>query len=319
MPTDNWRVLVAEPEDFPLAALEALGQSADVDLGVAPSVPLTRYFDQYDAVLTRLAHRVERADAPPSVRCRVLGVPTTGLDHVDMAWCEAAGIKVVSLRGELEFLRTVRGTAEHTLALMLAVLRQLVPAQASVRNGNWRRDEFRGREIAGSTVGILGVGRIGTMVADIVAAMGATVIGFDTAAGGTHPSVTNMESLIDLCERSDILTIHVPFVRGQEPILGSPELRALKPGAVLINTSRGGVIDENALADAIVNTPLGGVGLDVLQGEPDITSNVLRELATQRDNIIITPHIGGNTVESRARAETFIVDRVLDTLKELGA
>lgn len=318
MPTEDWRILVAEPDEFPDPALEALRQQAHVDLGLPPSASLTSYFDRYDAVFTRLGYRVEGTEAPQAVRCRVLGVPTTGLDHVDLDWCDNASITVVSLRGEVEFLRTVRGTAEHTLALMLAVLRRLVPAQESVRAGSWQRDEFRGQEIAGATVGVLGVGRIGKMVADIVAGMGAKVLGFDTQPGWEHPSVIPVQSIEDLCLQADVLTIHVPYQRGEPPVVGRKELELLRPGAVVVNTSRGGVIDEAALVDAIVNTPLGGVGLDVLQGEPNIAGNALRHLAATRDNVIITPHIGGNTLQSRSRAEAFIADRVLDVLAGLS-
>lgn len=315
MPTDFLRILIAEPDDFPEPALAQLRNIGEVDLGLTSGTSLTSQFERYDLVFTRLAHRVEREDAPAQIRCQTIAVPTTGLDHIDTQWCAQVGIRVVSLRGEIEFLRTVRGTVEQTLALMFGVLRKLVPAHESVMRGEWRRDEFRGREISGSVVGIIGVGRIGSMVADAVHMLGAEVIGFDTASDWSHPHVHRAASLHELIERSNIISIHVPYNRGDRPVLGAHECQLMKPGAVVINTSRGGVIDDQALAHALVEKPLGGIGLDVLYGEPDIAENPLLEAARALNNVIITPHIGGNTYESRFRAEEFIVQRVLSLVE----
>jgi D-3-phosphoglycerate dehydrogenase / 2-oxoglutarate reductase len=308
------RILVSEPGDFPTAALEVLAEVGEVVLADVSGPSLRVAFDEHDAVLVRLATKINAEILGDHPRCRVLGVPTTGLDHVDLEACAARGIAVISLRGELEFLRTIRATAEHTISLILALLRNLVPATRSVHDGRWARDDFRGREISGRTIGILGMGRLGTMVAELLLAMGANVVGYDVRHDWAVPGAAQATNLDDLLQRSSVLSVHVPYSPGDRPVVGATELALLPSGSYLVNTSRGGVIDDAALLTALRSGHLAGAALDVLQGEPDIAANPLIDHVREHDNLLITPHIGGNTYESLERVEVFIARKVVEAL-----
>ncbi len=173
------RILIAEPLDFSPRAVSLLAQAADVELRACDRDGLAQALAEFDVVWFRLAQRLDRALLARATRCRILATPVTGLDHIDLEACRELGIRVVSLRGEVEFLRTVRATAELTLGLTLALLRQIPQAAASVVSGAWDRDRFRGQELYGKTIGLVGVGRLGSLVAGFFRAFGAEVLGYD--------------------------------------------------------------------------------------------------------------------------------------------
>jgi D-3-phosphoglycerate dehydrogenase len=254
-----------------------------------------------------------------ATRCRILATPVTGLDHIDLDACAARGVRVVSLRGEVEFLEQVRGTAELTVALALALLRNIPQAANDVRAGGWNRDRFRGRELFDHTVGIVGLGRLGRLVAGYLRGFGMHVIGYDPRADFPHDLATRVESLAGLAAQADLVSLHVTYDATTRHLVDSDVLHAMKPGAFLINTSRGGVLDEQALLDALRSGRLAGAALDVLDGEPFITAaHPLVAYAREHDNLLIVPHIGGSTVESFAKTEVFLAGKVVMALKSGG-
>lgn len=305
------RILIAEPLDFSSAATAALGRAAEVVLQTTTAAELPRAFAEYDVVWIRLAARITAELLGSEPRCRILVVPTTGLDHIDLAACERAGIRVVSLKGETDFLRQVRATAELTLGLTLALLRHIPEAAASTVAGAWDRDRFRGREIFEKTVGIIGVGRLGTIVAGYFRALGATVLGYDPRPDFPHDAAHRVDRLNDLLSRSDIVCLMASYDDGTRHLLGTEAFGHCKPGAVLINTSRGGIVDERALLDALESGRLAGAALDVLDGEPGIDArhSVIRYAQTH-PNVVILPHLGGNTFESLEKTEIFLAKKV---------
>lgn len=308
-------VLIAEPLDFSPAAVRLLETAADVTLRATDRAGLATAFAEYDVVWFRLAHRIDRDLLTSHARTSILATPVTGLDHIDLAACAERGIRVVSLRGEVDFLNQVRATAELTLALALALLRRLPAAAAHVQAGGWNRDLFRGHELFGRTVGIVGVGRLGRIVAGYFRALGMTVLGYDPRVDFPHDSAERVVSLDELLGRSDVVSLHVAYNDSTRHLLSTPEFAAMKPGAVLINTARGGVVDERALLAALDDGRLAGAALDVLDGEPSITaSHSLVAAAKTRDNLLIVPHIGGNTLESFEKTEVFLAGRVLEAL-----
>jgi D-3-phosphoglycerate dehydrogenase / 2-oxoglutarate reductase len=310
-------VLVAEPRDFSPRARRILEAVADVRLEAVDDDGLARAFDSYDAVWVRLARRITADTLGPGPRCRILVTATTGLDHVDLEACGRLGIRVVSLRGEVEFLKTVRATAEHTLALTLAVLRRIPAAHAAAIAGEWDRDRFRGSELFEKTVGIAGVGRLGSLIAGYFRALGAEVIGYDPRTDFPHEAVTRVATLRELLVRSDVVCLCVSYDASTRRLLGPAEFAAMKRTAVLVNTSRGGVIDEQAMLAALQSGRLAGAALDVLDGEPaiDVSHPVIR-YAGLNGNVVLTPHLGGNTSESLDKTETFLAGRVVEALGE---
>ena len=310
------RLLVAEPDDFPAEAKALLDEVAEVSLCATPAEDLEGAFADYDVVWLRLGSRVGPSQIGAHPRCRLIAVPATGTDHVDEAACERLGIRIVSLRGEVEFLRGIRATAEMTIALALALLRRIPEAAEHVRSGGWNRDAFRGHELAGRTAGVVGVGRLGEMVARLLTAFGMRVLGYDPYRAFPAEVAERRDGLEALLAESDLVSLHVPYTLATRHLLGAAAFRALKPGAVLVNTSRGGVIDESALLEALDCGRLAGAALDVLEGEPGISrEHPVVAAAIDDRRLLITPHLGGNTWESRDRAEVFLASKVAAELR----
>lgn len=311
MPPSRPKLLIAETEGFSGAVLDTLRTWAEVDLGPLAAGTLSSALGEYDIIWTRLGHRLPATDIPSACRCRLLALTTTGLDHIDVAACDAAGIRIASLRGETQFLRGVRGTAEHTIALALALLHRLPAAHASVLAGRWDRNAFRGRELYGRTVGIVGMGRLGSIVADYYRAFGMPILGYDPCPDFPTEIATRCNSIEQLLENAQVISVHVAYHPGTHHLLSSRQLARVSADTVLINTSRGGVIDEDALLTALKSGRLAGAALDVLDGEPHIGSDhPLVQYAQAHDNLLLTPHIGGNTVESFAKTEAFVAQKV---------
>jgi D-3-phosphoglycerate dehydrogenase / 2-oxoglutarate reductase len=310
------RILIAEPLDFSPDAVRLLETAAEVTLSPTDRAGLAAAFREYDVVWFRLAHCVDRTLLDGELRCRMLVTPVTGLDHIDLEACAEHGISVLSLRGETEFLKQVRATAELTLALALALLRNLPAATVSTQAGHWNRDLFRGRELFGKTAGLVGVGRLGSIVAGYFEALGMNVLGYDPRPDFPAAVARRVEWLPDLLKQSDVVSLHVAYHPATRHLIGREELAAMKPEGVLINTSRGGVIDEGALFDALSEGRIAGAALDVLDGEPHIRpDHPLLTYSRQHDNLLIVPHIGGNTVESFAKTEMFLAQKVVAALQ----
>ncbi|HMJ09816.1 MAG TPA: NAD(P)-dependent oxidoreductase, partial [Polyangiaceae bacterium] len=244
--------------------------------------------------------------------------PVTGLDHIDLEACRARDVRVVSLRGETAFLDNVRATAELTIGLALALLRQIPSAAAAVRAGAWNRDDFRGKELCDRRVGVVGVGRLGRIVTRYLQAFGAHTVGYDPRPDFPRDLLERKPTLEALLEDVELVTLHVSYEPATRHLIDAMALSHMRPGSHLINTSRGGLIDEVALLAALESGMLAGAALDVLEGEPQIgLEHPLLEFARREPaRLIIVPHIGGNTFESFDKVERFVAERVARALSE---
>ncbi len=310
----EFKILVAETLNFSPEAVEGLKELGDVTLRDIEKENLTDALAAFDVFWFRLKFKIEEKDFPPQFRCRYILCPVTGLDHIDLAACEKRGIKVLALRGETEFLKTVRATAEHTIGLTLSLMRHVSQAVSSVNEGVWNRDLFKGNEIFGKKVGILGVGRLGTIAAGFFKAFGAEVYGYDVKDFDTS-ICKKVSSIEELFEASDILTIHLAYNDTTHHLVDAKLLQKMKPTAVLINTARGGVINSADLVMALQSKTIAGAALDVIEDEYNTANNVLVAYAKQNGNLIITPHIGGNTYESFAKTELFLLEKLKKALQ----
>ncbi len=318
MPAPRPRLLIAETEGFTPGVLETLRGWAEVELGPVPRGGIGDALRDFDIVWIRLGHRVRAADVPADGRCRILALPATGLDHLDLEACAKARIRIASLKGEVEFLRSVRATAEHTVALALGLLRRLPAAHASVLEGRWDRDAFRGRELHGRAAGIVGMGRLGTIVAGYFSAFGMVISGYDPRGDFPAGPARRCASLEELFAESDVISVHVAYDTSTRHLITARHFARVRPGAVLINTSRGGVIDQAALLDALAEGRLAGAALDVIDGEPDVgRDHPLVAYARAHENLVLTPHIAGNTSDSLAKAEGFIAAKARRMWEEL--
>ena len=248
-----------------------------------------------------------------ATRLRVVGRLGGGLDNIDQTACAERDIAVIPATGA-----NSDAVAEYVIAAMLSLVRGAFARNADMMAGSWPRSELMGGEVAGRTLGLIGYGGIARAVASRAAALGLSIIAFDPLLAKDDPAwgTTTPLSLDEVCARADILSLHVPLTQTTKHLLDAQRLSALKPGAVVINTARGGVIDDAALADALRNGHLGGAALDVFETEP-LTEQAAR-IFDGVSNVILTPHIAGVTQESNTRVSDMIADRVASALTALS-
>ena len=316
------RVLNAEPDRYSPRARATLEEIAEVTEEALDRDALLRALPGYDALIVRLGHRVDAALLDAAPRLRAIATATTGLDHIDLRAARDRGVEVLSLRGENEFLRTVVATAEHTWALLLALLRRIPSAAAAVQRGEWDRDAFRGRELDGKRLGIVGLGRIGERVARYGQAFGMEVRAYDRYREGWPDDIIRMPTLETLLETSDVLTVHVPSNEDTKGLIGRRQLSRLPAGAVIVNTARGAVVDGAAVADFIKSGRIAGAAVDVVEGETasgGVGGDPLVLAARESDHVLVTPHIGGATAESMEKTEIFMARKLADFLKRAMA
>jgi D-3-phosphoglycerate dehydrogenase / 2-oxoglutarate reductase len=299
------RVLVAEP--LGQAGLDRLAQEHEVDvrLNLARDELLGALPD-YDALIVRSQVQVDGTAIAAGTRLKVVGRAGVGVDNIDVDAATRAGIAVVNAP-----TANTLAAAEHTLALLLALARRVATADASVRRGEWRRGDFMGSELGGKTLGIVGLGRVGLAVADRARAFAMNLLGSDPLVSA-EAAATYGVRLVDvdaLLAESDVVTLHVPLGAGTRGLLDAARVGRMKPGALLVNVARGGVVDENALADALISGRLGGAAIDVFEHEPLADSPLLKA-----PNTVLTPHLGASTAEAQARASLEVVQGVVDVL-----
>lgn len=304
------RILNAEPDRYSPEARVILEQIGTVDNGPLTRGELLARLPEYDVLIVRLAHQIDAEVLARGERLRAIVSATTGLDHIDLAEAERRGVAVLSLRGETEFLRSIPATAELAWALLLGLVRRLPQAYASVLRGEWNRDAFRGHDLCGRSLGILGLGRIGEKVARYGLAFGMRVLAYDPTRDPWMEGVERANTMDELLAASEVLSIHVPLNERTEGLIGRRELALLPPGALLVNTARGAVLQREALLEALESGRLSGAALDVLWDERGAADERLLEYARTHENLLITPHIGGATVESMAATEVFMARKL---------
>lgn len=314
----NPRILNLEPEGYSSKARAVLQRIGQVDDGPLNRAQLLERIGGFDVLIVRLGHRIDAQVMASAQRLKIIVTATTGLNHIDMDEAQCRGIKVLSLQGERAFLDTIHATAEHTWALLLALLRKLPHAHQHVHSGGWDRDLFKGRELHGRTLGIIGLGRLGTKVAEYGTAFGMRVVGYDINRVPARPSNLEPMDLDKVLSLSDVISLHVNYTLENHAMIGRKELSLMQPGTVLINTSRGDLVDEKALLEALGSGHLGGAALDVLCGEYagwDASEGML-EYARRHDNLIVTPHLAGCTFESMEKTEMFMAKKLVAHLRK---
>ncbi len=223
---------------------------------------------------------------------KIISCATTGSDHIDRQELDSRGIPVKTLMEDRELLLNLTPAAELSWALLMACARKLPAAVKHVVSGGWNREEFPGIMLNGRRIGIIGCGRIGTWMSRYARAFGMEIVGYDPLLTKYPPHI-NPVSMEELAHTSDFITIHVPLTGDTTGLFSKKHCAMVKPGAILINTSRGAVVDEQGLLKALETNQMGAAGLDVLADEPDIQKSPLYQYARAHDNLIITPHCGG--------------------------
>lgn len=302
------KVLVTEP--LAEEGIERLRRQVETDLalGLERDQLLERIAD-YDAIIVRSGTKLDREVLERADRLKVIGRAGVGVDNVDLETATRLGITVVNAPQS-----NVIAAAEHTMGLMLALARKIPPADASLRSGAWERGKFEGVELHGKTLGVLGLGRVGTLVAQRASAFGMRIVASDPYVSKDRAARSGIElvpAIEDLCRQADFITVHVTKTSETIRLLGEREFSIMKPGVRVINTARGGIIDEDALLRALKEGRVAGAALDVFDEEPPPEGHPLFDL----DQVIVTPHLGAATEEAQRKAGTAIAEQVLLALK----
>lgn len=239
---------------------------------------------------------------------KFIASPTTGLNHIDIKFCEEKNIKIISLKNEIKFLRNITPTAELTWALILNTYRKLNFSIDSVEKKYWDRDNFIGNDLKDKTIGILGYGRLGKIIHSYAKAFKMNVLINDIKYNiKKKKEFVEIETLF---ENSDIVTVHVNYSLKNNNFISEKYLSKMKKKSLFVNTSRGEIVNEKDLLTHL-QVDSHYVALDVLANENNLKKNLLLKNINKYKNLIITPHIGGNTYESVAKTENFIYEKIL--------
>ena len=263
-----------------------------------------------EAIVVRNRTQVRGDLLDALAKCRVVGRLGVGLDNIDVPGCERAGMEVIPATGA-----NALSVAEYVIASAMLLLRGAYQSTAAVAAGQWPRNALSyGRETAGQTLGLIGFGSIGQLTAKLAHGLGMQVMAFDAMMSADHAAYTSSgvraASLDEVIAEADVISLHVPLVDSTRNLFDARRIAAMKKGAVLVNTARGGIVDEVALAAALRSGALGGAAIDVFASEPLPASAHFKDCP----NLLLTPHIAGVSAESNERVSFLIADKVIEAL-----
>lgn len=306
------KVLVSDPIDQ--VGLDIISQVAQVDVKTGlPAEELVKIIPEYDALMIRSGTRVTKEIIEAGTQLKIIGRAGVGVDNVDVPAATRQGIVVVnSPQGN-----TI-AAAEHAIAMMLALSRHIPEANVSVKSGQWNRKQFIGVEVYKKTLGIVGLGKIGSHVASAAKAMGMKLLAYDPFISQDRAEQLGCR-LVDLdllIRESDYISLHMPKTEETYHLINAQALAQMKPTARIINCARGGIVDEVALAEALKNDQIAGAAVDVYENEPLEENSPLRELGQK---VILTPHLGASTEEAQVNVAIDVAEQIRDVLLGLPA
>jgi len=295
------KVLVCDPISD--NAMELLQSKLEVE--VKGERRVEDLIEDFDAVVVRSATKITADVIGRAKRLKVIGRAGVGLDNIDVEAAKKKRIKVINTPRA-----TSRSVAELVIAMIFALSRDLVNATVSVKDGKWEKKRFEGREVKDKTLGIIGLGGIGCEVAELGIGIGMNVIATRAHLEiGCQIEGVRIAQLEELLSTADVVSINVPLNDATRGMIGKKEIERMKKGAILINCARGGIVDERALYEALKSGKLAGAGIDVYEMEPPKNSPLLT-----LNNVVLTPHIGGQTVEGQERCGMEIAIKVMEAL-----
>ena len=312
--------ILTEPKGYSpnaIRTLKKLGQVATwQEARTKPAV-----LKQTTILVVKLGMKISKKVLDQLSNLKIIGTSTTGLNHIDMDEVKRRGIAVASLRGEAEFLSTIFPTAEETIGLIIMVTRNLPWGFDAVRSGKWQKEKFYGHELAGKTLGIIGYGRLGTMVAKFGRVLGMNVIACDPHISSAVMKRAGVKKVTmdAVFKNADIVSNHVLLTDKTHHLVKRHHFKLMKRTAYYVNTARGELNEEAPLLEALKKKWIAGAALDVLENEDPKGGHIRRHplvrYARTHKNLVIVPHLGGATFESMAKTEEFIAEKVLRMLK----
>lgn len=300
-----WKILLTDGlEENGKEILRGMAEVVDQP-GISADDLLT-VVGEYDALIVRGRTKVTAAVFEAGKKLKVVGRAGVGVDNIDLAAAKAHGVTAVNSP-----LATTVAVAELTLSLMLSVVREIPRADASMKSGKWLKKEFEGRELFGKTLGVMGFGRIGAAVAERAKAFGMKILAFDPLVSAEDIVKRGGEpvSKDELFAKADMITMHMPLTADSKNLLNAEAFNKMKDGVYIVCAARGGVIDEEALLEALNSGKVSGAALDVFATEPPGQTALVAH-----PRVIDTPHVGAQTVEAQARAANDIAEEVLNAL-----
>lgn len=312
--------ILSTVKNFTVEAVNILKEVGEIDCLELSQEELMQVIGKYDILFVQLGLNVNRAAIDKALNLKVIATVTTGLDHIDTEYAEKKGIKILSLRDETEFLSTITSTAELAFGLMIDLLRLNHPAFESVKEYKWDREKYRGHSLSGKTLGIVGLGRLGKLMARYGQAFFMKVLAYDPYISSNIFEECGVEkvSFDQLLERSDVVSVFIHLNKDTEDLFNKEVFQKIKPTAYLINTARGKLVNEDDLLWALENKKIAGYATDGLAEELNFNEGFLNqplvEYAKRNDNLIIVPHTGGTTYESREATDVFMAKKIKDFL-----
>lgn len=308
----TFRVLVSDKLDKKgtdaLAAAASAGIAVDVKVGLKPEEQLA-IIGEYDGLIVRSATKVNKAFLDKATRLKIVIRAGIGVDNIDVGYAKERGVVVENTpRGN------VVSAAEHAIALMMSLARQVPLASQTTKGGVWEKSKFMGTEIGGKTLGIIGTGNIGAVVVDRAQGLRMKVIAFDPMLTADKAKAMGVElvTLDELFTRADVITLHVPLLPGTKHIVNDAAFAKMKKGVLFINAARGGLVDENALLKAIEAGIVRGAALDVFEVEPAVADHPL----FKREEVIATPHLGASTFEAQVNVAVEAAEQMIAFAKD---
>ncbi len=307
-------------KNFTPTANDILKDLGSVDYLNLDQQHLLEKISSYNILIIGIGLSIDKEIIDDAENLELIATATTGLDHIDVDYVQKRDIKIISLIDELKFLDSISGTAELAFGLMVCMMRPIIPSFNSIMNYEFNRERFCGHNLSGNTLGVVGLGRLGKMMVKYAKAFNMRVIVYDPYVDKNVFKAYNCEmvSFETLLKESDVVSIHVHLFDETEGMFNIEAFKKMKNSAYLINTSRGKIVNENALLYALENHIIAGYATDVLVDELNFTNNfnchALIEFAKINDNCIILPHIGGMTFESREATDILIAKKIVDEI-----
>jgi D-3-phosphoglycerate dehydrogenase / 2-oxoglutarate reductase len=305
----TFKVLASDPlAESAISAMREAGLAVDVKTELT-SEQLRQEIGVYDAIVIRSATKVRAEIIDAASQLKLVVRAGVGLDNVDVDYAKSKGVVVRNTPAA-----SSNSVAELALGHLISLARYISRGTVSVKSGKWEKKAMKGVEIAGKTLGIVGIGRIGQSLAEKAAALGMRVVAFDKFVSESPlPKIAQMVPFEELLSSSDFISLHIPFDPAVGATIGTREIALMKAGVRIINCARGGVIDEDALAAALASGKVAGAALDVFANEPPSPE---RPLFAQ-ENVSFTPHIGASTVEAQARVGAEAAATVIEFARSL--
>jgi len=300
------RILVCDPiSDEAVNQFKEKGFEIDVKTGLKEE-ELVKIAPEYEVMIVRSATKIRKPVIDSGVNLKILARGGVGLDNIDVDYARSKGIKVVNTPAASSV-----SVAELALAHLFAVYRFLPQSNVTMRQGEWNKKAYKGRELTGKTIGIIGFGRIGQELAKRADALGMKVIAHDMILKESPLDFVEMKEKDELLSTSHVISLHIPFIKEQGPAIGKRELTLMKKDAVLINCARGGVVDEEALLEALNEDRIWGAGIDVFAEEPTKNGALVNH-----PKVSVTPHIGASTKEAQDKVGEELVKVIVKTAQE---